>query len=322
MATAPQLVQFNWDAPEVQTLVRAALDEDLGVGRTDDTGDMTATCLVSAETTVRARIVAKQELVLAGMPLVERVFRALDKHAKVEAKLSEGAQVAKAVVVAEIAGNARAILTAERTALNFLAHLSGIATLTRRFVDAIAGTKAQIRDTRKTTPLLRQIDKYAVRAGGGTNHRFGLYDAMLVKENHIALAGSVKEAVHRAQLAAASAAGLPPEMTAYESFRPSEMQQTIPVEVEVRNEAELREALAAGADCVLLDNIFPTEAARLVRIAREGRPACLIEVSGGVTLANVRAYAEAGADFIAIGALTHSAPAADLSLLVESPSLQ
>jgi nicotinate-nucleotide pyrophosphorylase (carboxylating) len=322
MATAPKMVGLDWDAPETAALVRAALDEDLGVGRAEEAGDLTANCLVSAEAMVKARIVAKQELVLVGLPLAERVFRALDKHVRFEAKSVEGTLVPKGTAVAAIEGNARAILTAERTALNFLAHLSGIATLTRRFVEAIAETNARIRDTRKTTPLLRQLEKYAVRLGGGTNHRFGLYDAMLVKENHIALAGSVKEAVKRALLQAAAASGLPPEMTAYESFRPPDKTQALPVEVEVRNEAELREALAAGADCVLLDNISPPEAVRLVRIVRERHSPCLVEISGGVTLANVRSFAEAGADFIAVGALTHSAPAADLSLLVESPSLQ
>jgi nicotinate-nucleotide pyrophosphorylase (carboxylating) len=322
MSTAPQIVQVTWDAPEVLALVRAALDEDLGVGRAEEAGDLTAQCLVSADATVKARIVAKRELVLAGLPLAERVFRALNHHVKVTARVEEGTVAAAGSPVAAVEGNARAILSAERTALNFLAHLSGIATLTRRFVEAVAGTRARIRDTRKTTPLLREIEKYAVRAGGGSNHRFGLYDAMLVKENHIALAGSVAEAVHRAQLAAASAAGLPPEMTAYEAFRPPDKGTELPVEVEVRNEAELREALAAKADCVLLDNVTPAEAARLVRIAREIHAACLIEVSGGVTLGNVRAYAEAGADFIAIGALTHSAPAADLSLLVEGPLVE
>ena len=189
-------------------------------------------------------------------------------------------------------------------------------------MEAIAETKAQIRDTRKTTPLLRTLEKYAVRVGGAANHRFGLWDAMLVKENHIALAGGVTEAVRRALQQAAAACGLPPEMTAYESFRAPDPQAMLPVEVEVRNEAELREALAAGADCVLLDNVFPMEAARLVKLTRATNPGCRIEVSGGVNLSNVRAYAEAGVDFIAIGALTHSAPAADLSLLVESPSIQ
>jgi nicotinate-nucleotide pyrophosphorylase (carboxylating) len=322
VATAPKPAEFNWDAPEIAALIRGALDEDLGVGRTQDAGDLTANCLVSAEAAIRARLVAKQDLVLAGLPLAERVFHGLDKHVRVTPKVAEGERALKGALVAEIHGNARAILTGERTALNFLAHLSGVATLTRRFVEAVAGTGARIRDTRKTTPLLRQLEKYAVRMGGGANHRFGLYDALLVKENHIALAGSVQEAVKRALLQAAAASGLPPEMTAYGSFRPPEKGPALPVEVEVRNEAELREALAAGADCVLLDNVSPEEAARLVRIVRQTRPACQVEVSGGVNLSNVQAYARAGADFLAIGALTHSAPAADLSLLVESPALE
>lgn len=322
MAQPSKGPDLNFDAPEILAFLRAALDEDLGAAQGDAAGDLTANCLVPAQATVRSRIIAKQPLVLAGLPVAERVFRALDPGVRVAAKFPEGAEVPKGSALAEIEGNARAILTGERTALNFLAHLSGIATFTRRFVEAIAGTKAQIRDTRKTTPLLRALEKYAVRVGGGTNHRFGLWDAMLVKENHIALAGGVTEAVRRALQQSAAACGLPPEMTAYESFRPPDQQQALPVEVEVRHEAELREALDAGADSLLLDNLPPVEAARLVQIAKEKNPACQIEVSGGVKLSNVRAYAEAGVDFIAIGGLTHSAPAADLSLLVDLPSIQ
>jgi nicotinate-nucleotide pyrophosphorylase (carboxylating) len=296
------LAALDWDAPEMAALVRAALEEDLG------TGDRTVVAILPAEAAARARIVAKQELVLAGLPLAERVFRALDPAARIEASFAEGETVPAGAVVAQIEGRARAILSAERTALNFLGRLSGIATLTRRFVQAIEGTPARIRDTRKTTPLLRRLEKYAVRAGGGANHRFGLFDAVLIKENHIRLAGSLAEALRRARAAEA------PETTAYESFAPG---GRVAVQVEVRNDAELAEALAAGAESVLLDNLFPMDAARLMALARRERPGVVIEVSGRVNLANVRAYAEAGADFIAVGALTHSAPAADLSLLVE-----
>ncbi len=296
------------------TLVRAALEEDLGPA-----GDITTNSITAPNAVARARLVAKQEAVLAGLPLVERTFRALDPEVEFQARYAEGDAVAAGEVVAQITGRARALLTGERTALNFLAHLSGIATLTRRFVEAISGTQARIRDTRKTTPLLRQLEKYAVRAGGGVNHRFGLYDAVLVKENHIALAGSITEALRRARARAPSLAKPieAREVTAYESFRRLE----IPIQIEVRSEAELREALEAGADSVLLDNITPEAARHLVELVRAQRPGCVVEVSGGVTLSNVRAYAETGAEFLSVGALTHSAPAADLTLLVEEDSV-
>jgi nicotinate-nucleotide pyrophosphorylase (carboxylating) len=233
--------------------------------------------------------------------------------------------------VLRIEGNARAILAGERVALNFLAHLSGIATLTRKFVDAIADAgdrRTRIRDTRKTTPLHRALEKYAVRCGGGVNHRFGLFDAVLIKENHIAAAGGIREALRRAQEYVASAEPVTAHTTAYEAFAPEATKNSpsagagpgqIGIQIEVRNEAELREALAAGALSVLLDNQTPESARALIAIARRESPTCLIEISGGVTLANVRAFAEAAPDFIAIGALTHSAPAADFSLLLEKP---
>jgi len=316
--TAPlPKTEMNWDTEEFAALVRNALAEDLVEGEGLAAVDHTAHSIVAPHATASARIVAKQNLVLAGLPLAERVFRQLDAAIRVEKKFKEGAQVPAGSVVAQLHGPARTILTGERTALNFLAHLSGVATYTRQFVDAIAGTKARIRDTRKTTPMLRAAEKYAVRLGGGVNHRFGLYDAMLIKENHIAIAGSVTEAIRRAhehQLAHR-------ETTAYESFRPGAARDMLPIQVEVRNEAELREALAAGADSVLLDNLLPEQAAQFVAIVRRERATCLVEVSGGVRLSNVRAYSESGADFIAIGALTQSAPAADFSLLVESPHL-
>lgn len=309
---------MNWDAPEIAIFLHAALDEDIGAG------DVTARAIVPAEAHARAQILARRALTLAGLPLAGRFFRALDSAIRFEAGVAEGEPVAAGAVVARIEGRTRAILTAERTALNLLAHLCGVATLTRQFVNATEGTRTRIRDTRKTLPLLRRLEKYAVRMGGGVNHRMGLYDAMLIKENHIAAAGSVAEALRRARAFLPSPAHAPAgrEMTAYESFAPpapAGWEETVDIQVEARNEGELREALAAGADSVLLDNQTPAEAARLVALARGLRPRCVLEISGGVTLENVRAYAAAGADYISVGALTHSAPAADLSLLVEAP---
>ncbi|MCL4523335.1 MAG: carboxylating nicotinate-nucleotide diphosphorylase [Acidobacteria bacterium] len=316
MKETAKIVELNWDAEDIALLVRNALAEDLVEGAGFAAVDHTAHTIVDAHATASARIVAKQKLILAGLPLAERIFRQLDAAIRVERNFEEGAQIPSDAVVAQVQGSARAILTGERTALNFLARLSGVATCTRQFVDAIAGTRARIRDTRKTTPLLRALEKYAVRLGGGVNHRFGLYDAMLIKENHIALAGSVTEAIRRAH----EHQHAHRETTAYESFGPGPAREVLPIQVEVRNEAELREALSAGADSVLLDNLLPTQATAFVTLVRRERATCLVEISGGVTLANVRAYADSGADFIAIGALTHSAPAADFSLLVESPS--
>jgi len=324
---------MNWDAAEIAALIRAALDEDLGYGRAARPGDLTSLATVAVDATARAQIIAKQDLILAGLPLAERVFRALDPNLKSQAEALDGAAVPAGAVVLRIAGNARAILSAERTALNFLAHLSGIATLTRRFVNALAGSQAasrtRIRDTRKTTPLHRALEKYAVRAGGGANHRFGLFDAALIKENHIAAAGGVREALRRAREYVAALEPVTADTTAYEAFAPEHAAERgansasgIPIQIEVRNETELRQALAAGAESVLLDNQTPQSAAALIAIVRREAPYCIVEISGGVTLANVRAFSEAGPDFIAIGALTHSAPAADFTLLVESTGIR
>jgi nicotinate-nucleotide pyrophosphorylase (carboxylating) len=198
--------------------------------------------------------------------------------------------------------------------------LSGIATLTHRFVERLAGTNAKIRDTRKTTPGLRTLEKYAVRMGGGTNHRIGLYDAILLKENHITLAGGVTAALDQAH-AYASSRMSPRETTAYEASvgpRDGSASASLPIQIEVRNEQELREALEAGAEAVLLDNMTPEAAGRCVKRARTLRRDCVVEISGGITIENARAYAETGADFLSSGALTHSAPAVDLSLLVDT----
>jgi nicotinate-nucleotide pyrophosphorylase (carboxylating) len=305
---------MNWHSGEIEGLVRQALAEDVGAG------DATTAAIVPRGTPAKAVILARQTLVCAGLPLADSVFRALDREMRIGCLHNDGSFVEPGTELIELAGEAQAILSGERTALNFLAHLCGIATLTRRFVEQLAGTDTRIRDTRKTTPGLRALEKYAVKAGGGANHRFGLYDAILIKENHVAIAGGVKAALDRAHAytslkmpapraaSAYDAAGLDPEVVG---------PGPLSVQIEVRNEAELREALEAGADSVLLDNMIPEEAKRSVALARSFRRDCVIEISGGITVENARAYAETGADFLSSGALTHSAPAANLSLLVE-----
>jgi nicotinate-nucleotide pyrophosphorylase (carboxylating) len=260
-------------------------------------------------------------LVCAGLPIAESVFRSLDRDIRVGCLHNDGAFVESGTELIELAGEAQAILTGERTALNFLAHLCGIATRTRRFVEQLEGTRARIRDTRKTTPGLRALEKYAVKCGGGANHRFGLYDAILIKENHIAIAGGVKAALDRAHAFTSLKMAAPRTASAYDAvgLDPRAISHVqLPVQIEVRNEEELREALDAGAEAILLDNMTPDAAKRCVELARSLRRDCVIEISGGITLDNVRAYAETGADFLSSGALTHSAPSADLSLLVES----
>jgi nicotinate-nucleotide pyrophosphorylase (carboxylating) len=304
---------MDWNSAEIDELILRALAEDVG------SGDVTCLATIPADAVAQARVVAKAPLVCAGLPIGERVFRALDADVAVQLLAKDGAVVGKGRELARIRGHARAILSGERTALNFLAHLSGIATLTHRFVERLAGTNAKIRDTRKTAPGLRTLEKYAVRMGGGTNHRIGLYDAILLKENHIAVAGGVKPALDKAH-AYASSQMQPQEMTAYESIaapRGNAANVSLPIQIEVRDERELREAVEAGAESVLLDNMTPATAAGCVKLARNLRPDVIVEISGGITLENARAYAETGADFLSSGALTHSAPAADLSLLVD-----
>jgi nicotinate-nucleotide pyrophosphorylase (carboxylating) len=274
------------DPDRVRALVRAALDEDLG------RGDLTTEVTVPESARARGDLVAKQELIVAGMDVARAAFQALDPAARWEPEAREGDRFFPGTVLGSVTGRARALLTAERVALNFLQRTCGVATLTRRFVDAVEGTRARIRDTRKTTPLLRFLEKYAVEMGGATPHRPGLDAAILVKENHIRIAGSVRQATLRA---VAGADGLD-------------------VEVEVERVEQIDDAIRAGAHMVLLDN-FTVDDARVAVELVGGRVA--IEVSGGVRLDNVRDYAEAGPDYIAVGALTHSAPAADISLEIE-----
>jgi len=303
---------MNWDSEYVRRLIETALEEDVGAG------DATVLATIPAKATGKARILAREDLICAGLPMAERVFRALDSEMKIELRVQEGDLVSKGQVLLHLDGKARAILTGERASLNFLGRLCGIATLVHRFVEKISGTRARIRDTRKTTPGLRLLEKYAVKTGGGTNHRIGLYDAILLKENHIALAGGVKPALDQANAYAALHAK-PGALTAYEEAVPARATDTVlPIQIEVRNEHELREALSAGAESVLLDNMTPAQAKQSVAFARSLQPECIIEISGGITLENVRAYAETGADFLSSGSLTHSAPAADISLLVDT----
>ena len=269
----------------LERVVAAALAEDVG------TGDVTTEATVDTDAVGTAELVTRTAGVVAGLAAVEAVFRALDPEIRFEPLVEEGALVREPVAVARVSGSLRAILTGERTALNFLGRLSGIATLTRRYVDAVAGTGVAILDTRKTTPGLRVLEKRAVASGGGRNHRFGLSDGVLVKDNHLRAAGSVRAAVERLRAAT-----------------------DLPVEVECDTLEQVDEALAAGADAILLDNMSLDELRAAAGLARGG---ARLEASGGVTLDTVRAVAETGVDEISIGALTHSAPALDVSLELE-----
>ena len=272
-------------------LARAALSEDVGWG------DVTSLLTVRPDARARARFVAREGLVVSGLGAARAVFyEASGGEARFSALVEEGERVEAGAVLATVEGGARQVLAAERVALNLVMRLSGVATLTSLYVEAVGGTGARVTDTRKTTPGLRALEKAAVRAGGGTSHRSGLDDGILIKDNHLALAGGVTEAVRRARTGA-------PHL--------------LKVEVEVESLEELREALAAGADVVLLDNMTPEEVRTCVEVVRGESPDILVEVSGGVNLSTVRALAEAGPDLISVGALTHSAPSADVSLEVE-----
>lgn len=269
----------------VEAAVKSALAEDLGL-----TGDITTNATVAQDVTATAVIAARKPGVIAGLQLAEASFRALDPDCAFDVCVPDGGAVKAKDAVAKISGNARALLTAERVALNYLGRLSGIATLTRAYADAIAGTKARIADTRKTTPGLRALEKYAVRCGGGQNHRTGLFDAVLIKDNHIVAAGGLRSAIEAARRAAG---------------------HMVKIEVEVDTLEQLDAVLDYDVDAVLLDNMTTKQLESAVaRIA--GR--CIAEASGGVNLETVRGIAETGVDLISVGALTHSAPVLDLGL--------
>jgi nicotinate-nucleotide pyrophosphorylase (carboxylating) len=271
---------------DLREVVRLALAEDVGAR------DVTAESTIPAGARARGTLLAKQDLVLAGLEAARFAFEVRVDGLRFEARHADGDRVPDRGLIAVLEGDARGLLGAERVALNFLQQAAGVATLTRRFVDEVKGTRARIRDTRKTVPLMRALQKRAVTLGGGESHRSGLDTGVLIKDNHIRLAGSAEEATRRALRAGGG----------------------LPVETEVERIDQIEGVLAAGAHMLLLDNFTPAQVREAVALVAGRVP---IEVSGGVTLASVRAYAEAGADYIAIGALTHSAPAADISLELE-----
>lgn len=277
--------------PQVDRLIQLALEEDIG------TGDRTTLVTIPASSRSGARVLAKEDLVLAGMPFFRRVFALVDPGVEVEALVADGAQVAKGTVVARVSGATRSLLSGERTALNILQRLTGTATLTRRFVDAVAGTGARVADTRKTDPGMRVMQKYAVRVAGGANHRFGLDSGILIKDNHVDACGGLAVAVARAR---------------------QDAPHVLKIEVEVRDLAELDAAIAAKADIVLLDNMSTEMMAEAVRRVRAQAHPIITEASGNLGLERVREVAETGVDVLSVGALTHSAIAADLSMKIEA----
>lgn len=268
---------------DISHCIKLALEEDIG------SGDVTTGSIVPADASLRGRIVAKQEGVVAGLQVANEVFRALSRDITFDAKVSDGSRVTRGTVLADVSGDARALLTGERTALNFLGRMSGIATLTRQFVDRVAATNAVILDTRKTAPGLRTLDKLAVRLGGGQNHRTGLFDMVLIKDNHIDFAGSITAAVERVRASGTALA----------------------IEVETRTLDNVREALQLGVERILLDNMSPETMRGAVEMAK-GR--AKLEASGNVTLENVFEVALSGVDYISVGALTHSPRVFDVSL--------
>jgi nicotinate-nucleotide pyrophosphorylase (carboxylating) len=272
----------------LKEIIKTALDEDIG------SGDVTTSAILSGNETGIAHAIAKADMVVAGIDVFKEVFLYSDSDIRFDQSTIDGQFASAGDILVEISGGLANILTSERVALNLLQRLCGIATLTRQFVDAVKGTPARILDTRKTVPGLRMLDKYAVRVGGGYNHRIGLYDGILIKENHIEAAGGIAPAVQKIRTSAP---------------------HTLKIEIETRNMQEVKEALSAGVDIIMLDNMKPEAMKRGVEMIH-GR--ALVEASGNVTLASVRKIAECGVDFISIGALTHSARAADISLLVKS----
>jgi nicotinate-nucleotide pyrophosphorylase (carboxylating) len=268
----------------IDEVVRLALEEDIG------SGDVTSRACVPEDRKAGGRFLAREPLVVAGLDLLATIYRQRGGIDELTLLKSDGDRCAADDILATVLGRARTLLECERVALNFLQRLSGVATAARSFADAVEGTNCRVLDTRKTTPGLRQLEKQAARAGGVTNHRMGLFDAVLIKNNHIAAAGGVRPAVENAR------------------------HSGLPIEIEVRTREELREALQAGADHLLLDNLTPKEALGWIR---EIGCRAKVELSGGITLANVRAYAETGADFVSSGAITHSARAMDISFRLE-----
>jgi len=284
---------MNWlESGGIMAAIGEFLAEDVG------RGDITTQATVDREVRAQGRFLAKEKLVICGLEIAEGVFVSLDPEIpEMEANHRDGDEVEEGTVFATLKGYADVLLAGERVALNLIQRLSGIATLTRQYVRAVEGTNASIIDTRKTTPGLRLLEKYAVTIGGGRNNRMGLDDGVLIKDNHIALAGGVTEAVIAAKKSVA---------------------HLHKIEVEITNWAQLREALQAGADIILLDNQSPEETAKLVNMAHDLNPNVIIEASGGMDRDRVRAYAEAGVDLISVGRLTHSARAVDISFKIQA----
>ena len=282
--------------PAVTRLIELAIEEDLG------RGDATTQAVILLQTTAAAHLVARQRLTVAGLEVAAAVFRRLDPSIASDTQIPDGAEAQPGARIATYRGSAAALLAAERTALNFLQRLSGTATLARTFVAAAQGTGLRITDTRKTTPGFRLLEKYAVRMGGASNHRLDLGSGVLIKDNHVAIAGSVTDAVRRVK---------------------GRVPHSLNIEVEVDNLAQLDEALAAGVAIVLLDNFTETDLGKAMVRIRAVKPRPLVEVSGGVTLARIPELARLGVDLVSVGALTHSAPAVDLSLDIEiNPAAQ
>ncbi len=281
------------DSEILDRIVRIALEEDLG------SGDLTSELTLEPQSESEGIILARGGGVMAGMPAAEQVFLHVEPRVVLTPMVAEGESFRRGEVLAHIAGPTRGILAGERVSLNMLQRLSGIATQTRRYVEAVEGTGVTILDTRKTTPGLRELEKYAVRTGGGANHRMGLYDGILIKENHVHAAGGVAEALERIQKGLAGAGS------------------RFLIVVEISTLEQAREGLAGGADRLLLDNMKPQEMAELVSMVRSSeREDVQLEASGSITLKNVREVAETGVDYISIGALTHSVKAVDISLLL------
>ena len=279
---------------QIIKLIGQAIQEDLGAG------DITTRSTVDSNTMARGRIITKESGVIAGLPVAKEVFRQVDRRIKFAPGVREGAKVRKGKVIAVVSGSARGILTGERVALNFLQRLSGVATLTHQFVSR-AGPRVEILDTRKTTPGLRALEKYAVRVGGGTNHRMGLYDAILIKDNHIALAGGVEKAIKKAK-------GPSTLLGA------SKRQKAKGIEVEAKTIPQVKQAIKAGADKILLDNMNVKALRKAIKFCKKAR--VWTEASGGVNLKTVRKIARTGVNAISVGALTHSPKALDISLKI------
>ena len=279
----------------IDRLIKDAIKEDIG------RGDITSIAVIPKWQTSKALMTAKEEMVVAGLHVAVFVFKTVDKKIEIRIKVKDGEKVKKGTVLMEVSGSTRSLLTAERTALNFIQRLSGIATLTHKFVKA-AGPKVKILDTRKTNPLWRILEKYAVRQGGGSNHRTDLYDMYLIKNNHVDSAGSVTEAILRAK----HHRGL----------------KKVPIEIEVRDMNELFEAVTTGADIIMLDNFSPKSAQKSIKkakiLAKSVKNNSKFEISGGISLKTIQRYSKTGTDYISVGAITHSAPTADIHMVMLS----